>query len=71
MAVLIQRAEALCFYLGVLCTSSCLFLAWVAGLVLTATGKYQTLPANSVVYLTLNTDTYPNYRITGGGIVIN
>jgi hypothetical protein len=36
----------------------------------TFTGKYQRLPADSVVYLTLNTETYPYYRITGGGIVI-
>jgi hypothetical protein len=37
----------------------------------TLTGKYQRLPVGSVVYLTLNTDTYPRYRITGGGIVVN
>jgi hypothetical protein len=36
----------------------------------TLTGKYQRLPAHSVVYLTLNTDTYPRYRVTGGGIVV-
>jgi hypothetical protein len=37
----------------------------------TPTGKYERLPAETVVYLTLNTDRYPHYRITGGGIVIN
>jgi hypothetical protein len=36
----------------------------------TFTGQYQRLPADSVVYLTLNTDTYPSYRIGGDGIVI-
>lgn len=36
----------------------------------TSTGKYQRLPADSVVYLTLNTETYPYYRVTGGGIII-
>jgi hypothetical protein len=34
------------------------------------TGKYLRLPADSVVYPTLNTDTYPSYRIGGDGIVI-
>lgn len=34
------------------------------------TGKYEQLPADTVVYLTLNTDTYPNYRIDSSGIVI-
>jgi hypothetical protein len=37
----------------------------------TLTGKYQRLPAESVVYLTLNTDTYPHYHVEGGGIVVN
>ena len=37
----------------------------------TLAGKYQRLPADAVVYLTLNTDTYPRYRVTGGGIVVN
>jgi hypothetical protein len=37
----------------------------------TLTGKYQRVPADSVVYLTLSTVTYPHYRITGGGIVVN
>jgi hypothetical protein len=37
----------------------------------TLTGEYQRLPTKSVVYLTLNTDTYPRYRVTGGGIVVN
>jgi hypothetical protein len=37
----------------------------------TLTGKYQRLPSDSVIYLTLNTDTYSRYRITGGGIVVN
>lgn len=36
----------------------------------TVTGMYQRLPADSVVYLTLNTDTFSGYRITGGGIVV-
>jgi hypothetical protein len=40
-------------------------------LVDTVTGRYQRLPADSIVYLTLNTDTYPHYRVTGGGIVVN
>lgn len=35
----------------------------------TVTGNYKRLPADSVVYLTLNTVTYPNYRIAGEGIV--
>ena len=34
----------------------------------TVTGEYQRLPKDSRVYLTLNTDTIPHYRITGGGI---
>jgi hypothetical protein len=33
--------------------------------------EYQRLPADTVVYLTLNTETYPRYRVTGGGIVVN
>lgn len=37
----------------------------------TLTGQYQRLPSDSVVYLTMNTDTYSHYRITGGGIVVN
>jgi hypothetical protein len=37
----------------------------------TLTGKYMRLPADSVVYLTLNTDTYPGYRVTGEGVVVN
>jgi hypothetical protein len=37
----------------------------------TLTGKYMRLPADSVVYLTLNTDTYLRFRVTGGGIVVN
>ena len=36
----------------------------------TLTGKYERLPADSIVYLTLNTDTYPHYRVTGAGVVI-
>jgi hypothetical protein len=36
----------------------------------TVTGKYERLPADSVVYLTLNTETYPSFKIGGGGIVI-
>lgn len=36
----------------------------------TSTGEYQRLPANSVVYLPLNTDAYPHYRVAGEGIVI-
>ena len=37
----------------------------------TLTGKYQRLPVDSIVYLTLNTDTYPHYRVTGAGVVIH
>jgi hypothetical protein len=37
----------------------------------TVSGKYQCLPANSVVYLTLNTDTFHRYRIAGEGIAVN
>lgn len=37
----------------------------------TVTGKYQRLPKNSIVFLTVNTDSYPQYRVTGGGIVID
>lgn len=36
----------------------------------TLTGKYERLPDDSVVYLTLNTETYPNFKIGGGGIVM-
>ena len=36
----------------------------------TFTGKYQRLPADSAVYLTLNTDTYPSYRIGSNGLDI-
>lgn len=36
----------------------------------TFTGKYEPLPANSVVYLTLNTDTYRRHRIDSSGIEI-
>ncbi len=39
-------------------------------LVDTLTGRYERLPADSVVYLTFDTDTYPRYRVTGGGIVV-
>jgi hypothetical protein len=35
----------------------------------TLTGDYQRLPPDTRVYLTLNTDTIPHYRITGAGIV--
>jgi len=34
----------------------------------TITGKYQRLPKDSRVYLGFNTDTYPQYRVTSGGI---
>src|SRR5579859_8125469 len=34
-------------------------------LVDTLTGRYERLPADSVVYLTFDTDTYPRYRVTG------
>jgi hypothetical protein len=34
----------------------------------TLTGKYESLPADSVVYLTLNTNTYPSFKIAGEGI---
>jgi hypothetical protein len=36
----------------------------------TANGMYERLPAGSVVYLTLNTKTYPSFKIAGTGIVI-
>jgi hypothetical protein len=36
----------------------------------TLTGKYRRLPADSIVYLTLNTNTYPRYRVTGAGIEV-
>src|SRR5579862_3393154 len=36
----------------------------------TSTGKYERVPADSAVYLTLNTDTYPSYRIDSSGIAI-
>lgn len=36
-----------------------------------ATGRYQKLPQNTVVYLTVNTDIYRHYRVTGGGIAIH
>lgn len=35
----------------------------------TASGRYSTLPPDTVVFLTLNTETYPRYRITGSGII--
>jgi hypothetical protein len=34
----------------------------------TTTRRYRTLPSETVVFLTLNTNTYPKFRITGGGI---
>jgi hypothetical protein len=37
----------------------------------TVTGNYQRLPQNTRVYLTLNTDTNPHYRITSGGMLPN
>jgi hypothetical protein len=36
----------------------------------TVAGNYERLPGDSVVYLTLNTQTYSRYRIAGEGIVI-
>jgi hypothetical protein len=36
----------------------------------TFTGEYQRLPKDSRVYLMFNTDTYPQYRITSGGITV-
>jgi hypothetical protein len=36
----------------------------------TITGKYQRLPAGTVVYLTLNTDTHPHYVIDSWGIAV-
>ncbi|WP_263350879.1 hypothetical protein [Acidicapsa acidisoli] len=36
----------------------------------TQTANYQTLPKDTRIYLTLNTDTYPHYHISGGGISI-
>jgi hypothetical protein len=35
----------------------------------TMTGNYLKLPQDTRVYLTLNTDTYPHYRITSGGML--
>jgi len=35
----------------------------------TVSGKYQRLPADTVVYIILNTETYPRYDINGGGII--
>ena len=36
----------------------------------TQSGNYERLPANTVVYVTANTDTYMHYRVTVGGIDI-
>ncbi len=36
----------------------------------TVTGNYEGLPKDSRVYLTLNTETVPHYRVTGGGITV-
>jgi hypothetical protein len=36
----------------------------------TVTGGYEGLPKDTVVFLTLNTDTYPHYRVGAEGIVI-
>jgi hypothetical protein len=36
----------------------------------TMTGGYQRLPRDCRVYLTLNTDTDPRYRITAAGIMV-
>ena len=33
-----------------------------------SSGRYSTLPSDTVVYLTLNTETYRKYRVTAGGI---
>jgi hypothetical protein len=33
-------------------------------------GQYERLPPETVVYRTLNTDTHPQYRITGAGILV-
>jgi hypothetical protein len=35
----------------------------------TLTGNYERLPPDTRVYLTMNTDTDPYFRITGGGMV--
>ena len=37
----------------------------------TTTGRYERLPTGSVVYVTMNTDTYTSFRVTGAGIVID
>ena len=37
----------------------------------TVTGDYQKLPQKTRVYVTLNTDTNPHYRITSGGMLPN
>lgn len=34
----------------------------------TISGKYAPLPDNTRIYITFNTDTYPHYNISGGGI---
>jgi hypothetical protein len=36
-----------------------------------ASGKYQKLPRDTVVYVTLSTNTYNKYRVTGAGIEAN
>lgn len=36
----------------------------------TLTGKYLRLPGDTVIYLTLNTDTYPSYQIGADGLAI-
>ncbi len=35
------------------------------------TGSYQMLPKDTRVYITVNTDSYPHFQITGEGITIN
>lgn len=40
-------------------------------LVDTVTGKYQKLPKDTRVYLTLDTNTFHQFRITGGGMMAN
>src|SRR5258708_31736952 len=40
-------------------------------LIYTLNGEYQRLPKDSRVYLRFNTDTYPQYRVTSGGITVS
>jgi len=35
------------------------------------TGQYQTLPKDTCAYFTLNTETYPHFHLSGGGLTIS